>query len=152
MSGKVSRENVTTSGSEACEDARTYSSDSLKGAIFQELSEEISELRFELLLLREEIIKNRQRIIALESKKKSHGKEVKKRVYSMIQLICDYGGSLTSSSIKTYMGLSKDELYRTLKCAKEEGLIEILPDPKDRRGYILNINSNISKNFKEIEI
>ena len=152
MSGKVSRENVTTSGSEACEDARTYSSDSLKGAIFQELSEEISELRFELLLLREEIIKNRQRIIALESKKKSHGNEVKKRVDSMLLLINDYGGSLTSSSIKTYMGLSKDELYRTLKCAKDEGLIEVLPDPRDRRGYILNIDPEVSKNFWKFKI
>ena len=149
---KVSRENINASGYSTCEDKRSYTPDTLNGAIFQEFREEIRELKIEILYLREELIKDRQRIMALESKKKSHGKEVKKRVYSMIQLICDYGGSLTSSSIKTYMGLSKDELYRTLKCAKEEGLIEIFPDPKDRRGYILNINSNISKNFKEIEI
>jgi DNA-binding MarR family transcriptional regulator len=152
VSGRVSRENVTISSSEACEDTHTYSSDSLKGAIFQELSEEISELRFELLLLRKEIIKNKQRIIVLERKKKSHGKEIKKRVDSMLLLINDYGGSLTSSSIKTYMGLSKDELYRTLKCAKDEGLIEVLPDPRDRRGYVLNINPDGLKNFQKIRL
>ena len=152
MSGKVSRENVTTSVSDACEDAPHHSSDSLKGTTFQELHEEIDELRFVVLLLREEIIKNRQRIIALESKKKSHGKEVKKRVDSMLLLICDYGGSLTSSSIKKYMGLSKDELYRTLKCAKDDGLIEVLPDPRDRRGYILNMNHDVSKNFQKVKI
>jgi len=49
--------------------------------------------------------------------------------------------------------LSKDELYRTLKCARDEGLIEVLPDPRDRRGYILNIktdgsNNILHKNFK----
>jgi len=152
MSGKVSRENVTTSVSDACEDTPLHSSDSLKGTTFQELNEEINELRFVVLLLRDEIIKNRQRIIALESKKKRHGKEVKKRVDSMLLLICDYGGSLTSSSIKKYMGLSKDELYRTLKCAKEDGLIEVLPDPRDRRGYILNMNHDVSKNFQKIKI
>lgn len=144
MSSKVSRENVTTSGSDACEDTHPYSSDSLKNAIFQEFRDEVRELRLEIHFLKEELIKNRQRIIVLESKKKSHGKEVKKRVDSMILLISDYGGSLTSSSIKTYMGLSKDELYRTLKCAKDEGLIEVLPDPRDRRGYILNI-INVSR-------
>jgi hypothetical protein len=129
-----------------------YSSDSLKNAIFQELRDEVRDLRLEIHFLKEELIKDRQRIIVLESKKKSHGKEVKKRVDSMIQLISDYGGSLTSSSIKTYMGLSKDELYRTLKCARDEGLIEILPDPRDRRGYILNMNPEVSTNFQKSKI
>jgi DNA-binding MarR family transcriptional regulator len=152
MPSKVSRENVTTSSSDTCENTHPYSSDSLKNAIFQELREEVKELRLEIHFLREELIKDRQRIIVLESKKKSHGKEVKKRVDSMILLINDYGGSLTTSSIKTYMGLSKDELYRTLKCAKDEGLIEILPDPRDRRGRILNINPDVSKNFQKIKI
>lgn len=152
MSSKVSCENVTTSSSDACENTHPYSSDSLKNVIFQELREEVKELRLEIHFLREELIKDRQRIIVLESKKKSHGKEVKKRVDSMILLINDYGGSLTTSSIKTYMGLSKDELYRTLKCAKDEGLIEILPDPRDRRGRILNINPDVSKNFQKIKI
>jgi DNA-binding MarR family transcriptional regulator len=152
VSGKVSRENVITSGSDACKDTPSYSSDSLKNAIFQELRDEVRDLRLEIHFLKEELIKDRQRIIVLESKKKGHGKEVKKRVDSMILLISDYGGSLTTSSIKTYMGLSKDELYRTLKCAKDEGLIEILPDPRDRRGYILNINPEVSTNFRKIKI
>jgi len=148
----VSRENVTTSCSDACENTHPYPSDSLKNAFFQELRDEVKELRLEIHFLREELIKDRQRIIALESKKKSHGKEVKKRVDSMILLINDYGGSLTTSSVKAYMGLSKDELYRTLKCAKDEGLIEVLPDPRDRRGHILNIDSDVSKNFQKIKI
>jgi hypothetical protein len=124
----------------------------LKNAIFQELREEVKKLRLEMLFLKDELIKDRQRIIVLESKKKNHGKEVKKRVDSMILLINDYGGSMTTSSVKVYMGLSKDELYRTLKCAKDEGLIEVLPDPRDRRGYILNINPDVSKNFRKIKI
>lgn len=146
MSSKVSRENVTTSSSDACENTHPYSSDSLKNVIFQELREEVEKLRLEILFLKDELIKDRQRIIVLESKKKSHGKEVRKRVDSMILLINDYGGSMTTSSVKAYMGLSKDELYRTLKCAKDEGLIEVLPDPRDRRGQILNIN------FQKIKI
>jgi DNA-binding MarR family transcriptional regulator len=149
---KISRENVTPSNSDACENIYLDSSDSLKNAIFQELREEVRHLSFEVRFLREELLKDKQRIIALESKKKSHGKEVKKRVDSMILLINDYGGSLTTSSVKAYMGLSKDELYRTLKCAKDEGLIEVLPDPRDRRGHILNINPDVSKNFRKIMI
>ena len=150
MLGKLFRGSVTTSGSDAREDALSHSSDLLKGAIFQELRDQISELRLEVFLLREEVIKNKQCIVALENKKKRHGKEVKRRVDSMILLIRDYGGSLTSSSIKAYMGLSKDELYRTLKCARDEGLIEVLPDPHDRRGYVLNINSDASNNFQNL--
>jgi DNA-binding MarR family transcriptional regulator len=149
---KVSRENAISSRSDACENTHPNSSDSLKNAIFQELRDEVRELRLEIFFLKDELIKDRQRIIDLESKKKSHGKEVKKRVDSMILLINDYGGSLTTSSIKAYMGLSKDELYRTLKCAKDEGLIEVLPDPRDRRGYILNINPDVSKNFQKIKV
>ncbi|MCK9441251.1 MAG: MarR family transcriptional regulator [Methanothrix sp.] len=139
MLSKESSENAIKSGTDACENTHPYSSDSLKNAIFQELREEVKTLKLEILFLKDELIKDRQRIIVLESKKKSHGKEVKKRVDSMILLINDYGGSMTTSSVKAYMGLSKDELYRTLKCAKDEGLIEILPDPRDRRGHILNI-------------
>ncbi len=146
MLSKISRENVTASSSDACENTHPYSSDSLKNAIFQELRDEVKVLSQEIHFLREELIKDRKRIIALESKKKCYGEDVKKRVDSMILLINDYGGSLGSSSVKTYMGLSKDELYRTLKCAKDEGLIEVLPDPRDRRGHILNIN------FKKIQI
>ena len=152
MADEVSRKNVTASGSDACGDVHSYSPDLLKGAIFQELRDLICELRLEVLLLRKEVIKNKQCIIAIESKKKKHGKEVKRRVDSMLLLIRDYGGSLTTSSIKAYMGLSKDELYRTLKCAKDEGLIEVLPDPNDRRGYVLNINSDASNTFQNFRL
>ena len=146
MLGKVSGGDVTASSSEDCVNIHSYSSDFLNGGvIFQKFRDEIQELRLEVLLLREEVNKNKQRIVSLEDKKKRYGNEVKKRVDSMLLLISDYGGSLTSSSIKAYMGLSKDEFYRTLKYAKDEGLIEILPNPKDRRGYILNINLNASK-------
>jgi len=136
VSCKVSHE---TNDSNMNEDARLMTSGSMKGLVLQELRDEISELKFDILLLREEILKNKQRLIFLENRKNNYGKDVKKRVNSMILLIKDYGGSLTSSSIKKYMGLSKDELYRTLKCAKEEGLVEFLPDPRDRRGYIITI-------------
>jgi hypothetical protein len=136
VSCKVSYE---TNDSNMNEDARLMTSGSMKGLVLQELRDEISELKFDILLLREEILKNKQRLIFLENRKNNYGKDVKKRVNSMILLIKDYGGSLTSSSIKKYMGLSKDELYRTLKCAKEEGLVEFLPDPRDRRGYIITI-------------
>jgi hypothetical protein len=136
VSCKVSNE---TNDSNMNEDARLMTSGSMKGLVLQELRDEISELKFEILLLREEVLKNKQRLIFLENGKNNYGEDVKKRVNSMILLIKDYGGSLTSSSIKKYMGLSKDELYRTLKCAKEEGLVEFLPDPRDRRGYIITI-------------
>jgi hypothetical protein len=136
VSCKVSHE---TNDSNMNEDARLMTSGSMKGLVLQELRDEISEIKFDILLLREEILKNKQRLIFLENGKNNYGEDVKKRVNSMILLIKDYGGSLTSSSIKKYMGLSKDELYRTLKCAKEEGLVEFLPDPRDRRGYIITI-------------
>jgi DNA-binding MarR family transcriptional regulator len=111
----------------------------LNGAILQELSNEIGELRFEMGQLQKEIIKHKQRIDGLEKRKKIYGKDVMGRVNSMLILIEDYGGSLKSSSIKKYMGLSKDELYRTIKCAKESGLIEVKPDSSDRRGSVVNI-------------
>ncbi|MDD1733567.1 MAG: MarR family transcriptional regulator [Methanothrix sp.] len=135
--------------SDACEVNLPGASDVLRDAISKKIREEIGELKLEILLLKEEVLKNRQRIISLESKKNRQGKEVRRRVDSMLLLLIDYGGSLTSSSVKAYMGLSKDELYRTLKCAREEGLVEALPDPHDRRGYILNIktdNSEIMRN------
>jgi hypothetical protein len=115
--------------------------------MFQELRDEVIDLKAEIIFLKDEIIKDRERIRALENKKKRPGKEVKKRVDSMILLICDYGGSMTSSSIKTHMGLSKDEFYRSIKSAKDEGLVEVLPNPNDRRGYILKISSDVSIDF-----
>lgn len=144
--GDLSREGADSFRSDASERTPSYSSNLLKDTLLQKLREDINELRLEIILLREEVLKNRQRIIALESKKKIQGKEVKRRVDSMLLLLVDYGGSLNSSSVKAYMGLSKDELYRTLKCARDEGLIEVLPDPRDRRGYILNIKTDGSNN------
>lgn len=112
---------------------------SLNGAILQELYDEIGELKFEISHLQKEILKQKQRIDVLEKRKKTYGKDITSRVDSMLILIEDYGGSLKSSSIKKYMGLSKDELYRTIKCARESGLIEVQPDSGDRRGSIVNI-------------
>lgn len=150
MSSEVSYDIGIITDSKVDEDARTLSSGSLRDAVLLELRDEISELKFEILLLRDEIIKNKERITALENEKKSYGKDVKKRVNSMLLLIKDYGGSLQSSSIKKYMGLSKDELYRTLKCAKEERSVEVLPDPHDRRGYIITIKQDVSeKNLQD---
>jgi DNA-binding MarR family transcriptional regulator len=150
VSSEVSHDINIITDSEVDEDVRFLSSSLLKGAVLLELRDEISELKFEIILLKDEVIKNQQRIISLESEKKNYGKDVKKRVSSMLLLIKEYGGSLKSSSIKKYMGLSKDELYRTLKCAKEEKLIEVLPDPHDRRGYIINIKQDIfEKSFQD---
>lgn len=132
-------------GSDAGEVISLEYSNSSRDAISQKIRKDLGDLRLEILLLREEVLKNRQRIIALENKKRIHGKEVRKRADSMLMLLTDYGGSLTSSSVKAYMGLSKDELYRTLKCARDEDLIEVLPDPRDRRGYILNVKADVSR-------
>jgi hypothetical protein len=121
----------------------------LRNEVLQELREEIRDIKDELLFLRDELVKSRERIRALENKKTIPGKEVKKRVGSMILLIRDYGGSMTSSSVKAYLGLSKDEFYRSIKCAKDEGLIEVFPDPRDRRGYILKISSDVSTDFSQ---
>ena len=139
MPSEVSHETGEVSNLEVNEGVRSIPSDLLKRAILQELRDQIDELKIELIQLNNEVLKNRQRITNLEKGKKSYGKDVKKRVESMLSLIEDYGGSLKSSSIRKYMGLSKDELYRTLKCAKEDGLIEALPDPHDRRGSLICI-------------
>ncbi len=139
MPGEVSYETSASSSLKEDEGTRSLTSNLLKSAIFQEFRDEIDTLKMELLHLNREILRDRQRIMNLERGKKSYGKDVKKRVESMLLLIRDYGGSMKSSSIKKYMGLSKDELYRTLKCAREEGLIEALPDPKDRRGSLISI-------------
>jgi len=102
--GDLSREGADSFRSDASESTPSYSSNLLKDTLLQKLREDINELRLEIILLREEVLKNRQRIIALESKKKIQGKEVKRRVDSMLLLLVDYGGSLNSSSVKAYMG------------------------------------------------
>jgi DNA-binding MarR family transcriptional regulator len=139
LPGEASYETSEPSSFKVDEGTRSLPSHLLKSTIFQEFLEEIETLRMDILHLNNEIQRDRQRIMNLERGKKSYGKNVKKRVESMLLLIGDYGGSLKSSLIKKYMGLSKDELYRTLKCAREEGLIEALPDPQDRRGSLIRI-------------
>jgi hypothetical protein len=110
-------------------------------ALMDMMLSEILELRAELMRLREDVFSNlhqdRQRIMKLEIRNKSFGKTVNDRMTYMLELINDYGGSMTSAMIKKQLALTKDELYRTVKCAKERGLIEISPNPKDRREYIV---------------
>ena len=67
---------------------------------------------------------------------------MREHVESMLLLLSDHGGSLKSTSIKLYLGLSKDELYRALKCAREQDLIDVQPDSQDRGGYIISIKSS----------
>lgn len=124
---------------ESKSDERHPLAGSLNGAILQELNDDISELRFEISRLQKEVVRQKQRIDFLEKRKKKYGKDIIDRVNSMLMLIEDYGGSLKSSSIKKYMGLSKDELYRTIKCARESGLIEVQTDSSDRRGSVVRI-------------
>jgi hypothetical protein len=112
---------------------------SFNGVMLQELLDEVGDLKHDINQLQKEVTRHKQRIDFLEKRKKIYGKDIRNRVDSMLRLIEDYGGSLKSSSIKTYMGLSKDELYRTIKCARESGMIEVQPDPSDRRGSIVNI-------------
>lgn len=112
---------------------------SFNGVMLQELLDEVGCLKHEINQLQKEVTRHQQRIDFLERRKKIYGKDIRNRVDSMLRLIEDYGGSLKSLSIKTYMGLSKDELYRTIKCARESGMIEVQPDPSDRRGSIVSI-------------
>lgn len=109
--------------------------------IIKELLSDLYELKREVIMLRKDIFNSERRIAQIEKRKKSYGKEVDKRVYSMLTLINDYGGSMISKTTKELMGLSKDEFYRTLRCAKEENQIELLPNPKDQRSYIIKIKS-----------
>lgn len=103
----------------------------------QYLFHENLELKAELARLREDVSRNKKRISQLEKRKKSYGKQIIKRAEYMVQLIEDYGGMMTSSDVRKRMAFSKDEFYRTIKCAKEHNVIELLPNPDDRRGYII---------------
>jgi hypothetical protein len=107
--------------------------------IIKELLSDLYELKREVIMLRKDVFNSERRIDQIEKRKKEYGKEVDKRVYSMLTLINDYGGSMISKTTKELMGLSKDEFYRTLRCAKEENQIELLPNPKDQRSYIIKI-------------
>ena len=105
------------------------------------LLSDLHELKSEVTKLQKEVSKCDQRIAQLENKKRPHGKEVYKRVYSMLTLINNYGGTMNSTTIKRLMGLSKDEFYRTLRCAKDENQIELMPNAKDQRSYIIKIRA-----------
>ena len=105
------------------------------------LLSDLHELKSEVTKLQKEVSKCNQRIAQLENKKRPYGKEVYKRVYSMLTLINDYGGTMNSTTIKRLMGLSKDEFYRTLRCAKDENQIELMPNAKDQRSYIIKIRA-----------
>ena len=110
-----------------------------EGIFVQEILSNFLELKREVITLRREVSKNQLMIAQLEKKRDSYGKEVANRVSSMLALINDYGGIMTSKDTREIMGLSKDEFYRTLNCAKDEDLIEILPYCKDRRSYLIKL-------------
>jgi len=120
-------------------DIYTRTSNPAPNVLLEEILLEMHALKEEVLKLREETSRNRQMILALEKRSESYGEEIRNRIASMLRLIEDYGGAMTSTSVKSLMGLSKDEFYRTLKCGRDENLIEIQPNPKDRRGYIISI-------------
>lgn len=110
---------------------------------FQYLLDEFLELKTEIAKLNKDVLKSRKRITQLEKRKKSYGNVVTQRMGSMLVLLEDYGGSMSTSDIKSFMGLSKDELYRTLKCARDNRVVELFPNPDDRRGYVVQIKSNV---------
>jgi len=114
---------------------------SQEGTIVQEILSSFLELKREVITLKREVSKNKLMIAQIEKKRDSYGKEVANRVSSMLSLINDYGGIMTSKDTKKLMGLSKDEFYRTLQCAKNDNLIELLPNRKDRRSYIIKVTT-----------
>ncbi len=113
---------------------------SVQESVFiQEILSDLLKLKREVVKLQKEVSKNKQMIIQLERKRDSYGKEVARRVSSMLALINDYGGAMISTDAKKFMGLSKDEFYRTLQCAKSQNVIELLPNLKDGRSYIIKL-------------
>lgn len=110
-----------------------------EGVFVQDILSKFLELKREVINLKREVSENRLLIDQLEKKRSSYGREVVKRVSSMLSLINDYGGIMTSKDTRKIMGLSKDEFYRTLQCARDENLIEILPNCKDRRSYMIKL-------------
>lgn len=110
-----------------------------EGVFVEDILSKFLELKREVMDLKREVSESRLLIDQLERKRSSHGREVVKRVSSMLSLINDYGGIMTSKDTRKIMGLSKDEFYRTLQCAKDEDLIEILPNCKDRRSYLIKL-------------
>jgi hypothetical protein len=116
-----------------------------EGLLVQEILSNYLELKREVINLKREVSKNKLMIVQLEKERDSYGKEVANRVSSMLSLITDYGGNMCSTDIREIMGLSKDEFYRTLQCAKNDNLIELLPNCKDRRSYIIKVTPPLNK-------
>jgi len=112
-----------------------------KSDLMRILLSDLHELKSEVAKLQKEVSKCNQRTAQLENKKRPYGREVYKRVYSMLTLINDYGGTMNSTTVKRLMGLSKDEFYRTLRCAKDENQIKLMPNAKDQRSYIIKIRA-----------
>lgn len=110
-----------------------------EGIFVQEILSNFLELKREVITLKMEVSKNNLMITQMKKKKDGYGKKVANRVDSMLSLINDYGGIMTSKDIKKFMGLSKDEFYRTLQCAENDNLIELLPNRKDGRSYIIKL-------------
>lgn len=145
----MSKDDLQESGTSATfpeEELTTFEGNNLfqEGVILQEILSTFLELQSEVITLKKEVSKNKLLIAQLEKKRDSYGKEVAKRVSSMLSLINDYGGTMISTDIKEIMGLSKDEFYRTLRCAKNENLIEFLPNCKDRRSYIIKLKPQMT--------
>ena len=111
------------------------------GVFIQEILSELIKLKKEVTKLQKEVSKNNLMIDKLEKKKASYGKKVAKRASSMLTLINDFGGTMISTDAKELMGLSKDEFYRTLQYAKKQNLIELWPNLKDGRSYIIKLKN-----------
>jgi len=116
-----------------------------EGLLVQEILSNYLELKREVITLKREVSENKLMIAQLEKKRDSYGKEVANRVSSMLSLITDYGENMCSTDIREIMGLSKDEFYRTLQCAKNDNLIELFPNHKDRRSYIIKVTTLLNK-------
>jgi hypothetical protein len=110
-----------------------------EGIFIQEILSDLLKLKKEVAKLQKDVSKNKLMIEQLERKKDSYGKVVAKRASSMLSLINDFGGAMVSTETKKFMGLSKDEFYRTVQYAKKQDLIELWPNLKDGRNYIIKL-------------
>ena len=110
-----------------------------EGIFIQEILSDLLKLKKDVVKLQKEVSKNNLMIEQLERKKDSYGKVVAKRASSMLSLINDFGGAMVSTDTKKFMGLSKDEFYRTVQYAKKQDLIELWPNLKDGRNYIIKL-------------
>jgi hypothetical protein len=91
-----------------------------EGIFIQEVLSDLLKLKKDVVKLRKEVSKNKLMIEQLERKKESYGKVVAKRTSSMLSLINDFGGAMVSTDTRKFMGLSKDEFYRTVQYKKNK--------------------------------